>query len=57
MYLSRYFIIPGFLAGEEASRFGLAGAYAEKSTGRSPVFSGVMKPSHLSCISDLSDPP
>ena len=57
MHLSLYFIRPGFLAADIASRFGLAGAYAEMSTSRSPVFSGVMKSSHLSFLSDLSRPP
>ena len=51
MHQALYFIRPGCHAAEEASRFGLVGAYAEKSTGRHPAFSWVIK------CSGLSDPP
>ena len=57
---SQYFIRPGFHVAEEALRFGLAGACAEKSTSSFPVFWVVIKCSHISNISilsDLSDPP
>jgi hypothetical protein len=51
MHQALYFIRPGCHAAEEASRFGLAGASAEMSTGRHLAFSRV-----INC-SGLSDPP